>query len=447
MERKRLIISEQTALESSKMKSRFLAVMSHEIRTPLFGIIGNTCLLTESKLDSDQREQLENINYSSQLLLRVVGDILDFSKIESGKFEVSCEPFLFNSLFKRADNMFKAEAHKKGVLLTFPQLKNSSCKLMGDHNRILQVLTNFVSNSIKFTPEGGFVNVRCDYEILDNPPRYHFKVSVEDTGIGIPSETVPLLFSPWTQARNNSQHLHGSGLGLSISKSLVELMGGSVGLSSQLGVGTIAWFELELPLIDHDPSEFAQVIRENITRAHQTIDGSSQTDSSCSSCTSESHSPRKIFKSSHSTDLLTQDTQNVCAIDIPLGCNRLDHEHEVLVAEDNPINQKIIKKFLGKIPNINITMVENGLEALNAYHDHPNSHYCLILLDHMMPVMNGDLVCQLIREKNSTLPIISVSASTMNNELENFRRVGMSDHLAKPFTAKQLETLIRKWLR
>jgi signal transduction histidine kinase len=447
MERKRLIVSEQTALESSKMKSRFLAVMSHEIRTPLFGIIGNTSLLIDSKLDSDQKEQLENINYSAQLLLRVVGDILDFSKIESGKLEVNTEPFLFHSIFKRAENMFKAEAHKKQVSLTFPQFTNTHCRLIGDPNRILQVLTNLVSNSIKFTPEGGSINISCEHEAFGEPSKYYFKVSVEDTGIGIPSETVPFLFSPWTQAKNNSQHMHGSGLGLSISKSLVELMGGSVGLSSQLGVGTICWFELELPIVENEQPQINSNNSGKGARPYEMIEDGISNGASCNPCEDDLEPSQKAIKTTHSSELLIPEITLANPPGFPLGCDRSDHEHQVLIAEDNLINQKIMKKFLGKIPNIKVTMVENGLEALSSYHDHPNNHYCLILLDHMMPVMNGDLVCQLIRENNPSIPIVSVSASTLNNELENFKRVGMSDHLAKPFTSKQLESLIAKWLK
>jgi PAS domain S-box-containing protein len=240
-----LINAEKAALETVQMKSQFLANMSHEIRTPMNGIIGMTEILGGTKLDSKQRSYLELIFQSAQSLMTIINDILDFSKIEAGKLDIEQSDFNFSYSIDRTVQLMAHRAHEKSlVLLTHisPQIPE---KLNGDAGRIGQVLINLIGNAIKFTDHGKVI-VRAEL-IEQMAQKAKIRFEVEDTGIGLDSSNIEKLFQPFSQADNStSKKFGGTGLGLSICKQLVELMGGKLGVQSELGHGSKFWFELML---------------------------------------------------------------------------------------------------------------------------------------------------------------------------------------------------------
>ncbi len=371
----------ESAEQASRAKSAFVANMSHEIRTPLNAIIGYIDILNDEINTSRHRDMLSTVRNSGKHLLGIINDILDFSKIESGMLVLEKSVFSILDVMHEIVSMFQVDFQKKGLTLELEVPEQFHSYVKSDALRLRQIMINLLANAYKFTSIGGVKILLQEESITAN--RARFQIRVTDTGVGIPEENLHSIFEAFEQADSSTtRHYGGTGLGLSINRRIIQLMGGNIWVKSRVGMG----------------SEFAFYIELDIASEPQTQESSKQ---------------KKIPYEGFRKDL------------------------RILVAEDNDVNQKLMQFILKKF-GFRPSFASNGEEAIYSNKKEP---FDLILMDLQMPVKDGILACQEIRQDTS-LPrqprIVALTANSAAEEREQCRKVGMDDFIAKPIDLENL---------
>ena len=387
-----LVLARDAALQSVKLKTEFMSNMSHEVRTPMTGMLGMLELLLETNLDSEQLEFVSAALSSSRHLLRILDDILDFAKSESGKLVFELKPVEIPQLVNEVLAIGQSHAANKPVRMVATVAPNTPRRVATDPTRLRQVLMNLVNNAVKFTSSGE-VEVRVS-PVSENEERVRLHFEVRDTGIGIPTAQLDNIFEPFVQADGSiTRKYGGTGLGLAISRQIINLMGGELVVTSEQGKGSSFSFTVACAVIpDPTAAQAAQALQPAAEPADANVT-----------------------------------------------------KHRILIAEDNPTNQHLIKMTLQPM-HCTVDIVENGLEALEKVQQ---QSYALVLMDIHMPEMDGIESTKRIRALGgdfANLPIIAVTASIMPEEQQKFIEAGMNGIIEKPFSGKRLRALVAKWV-
>ncbi|KAK2064586.1 hsp90-like protein [Colletotrichum caudatum] len=403
------------AEEAAKAKSIFLANVSHELRTPLNGVIGNSELLKDSELDKDQQEMADNIKVSAELLLTVINDILDFSRMEADKMKLYVIAFNPEEMVRevvRAVSYSNRQKTKQKNVKIIQDIDLPSMLIFGDPIRLHQVLGNLISNSLKFTEDGSItIGARVESETNDKAT---LLFRVQDTGIGIPQQQLVKLFQPFSQADTSTARKYGgSGLGLSICKSLIEtMMKGKIQLDSQEGVGTTAWFKVTFDKAKSDVSA-----------------GDAQ----------QMKSPPAVERSAY---LAERNSSPNPFLDLTAISK---DQIRICIAEDNPINQKIAIQYAQRLGYTTVDAYENGLKAVEGLRQKAKEGrpYHVVLMDVQMPVLDGYEATKMIRKDPidvvRKILVIAMTASAIQGDREKCLAAGMNDYLAKPVRSEVLK--------
>lgn len=390
-ERDIAIQHEQEAKAATEAKSAFLANMSHEIRTPMNGVIGMIELVSNSKLDEEQQDFIATAKRSAESLMIVINDILDFSKIEAGELTLERVEFDVVQVFSEFIHDQQFLANKKGLKLKLEKQYVKQAKVMGDPHRIIQVMNNLLSNAIKFTESG---SILVQYNLNTQDDHLCLSVVVTDTGIGVSDASLPYLFDSFSQAdMSTTRNFGGTGLGLAITKQLCELMGGVITVQSKSGEGSV--FQFSVLLAIPDPA---------ITQQKK---------------------PRASTSSVNFSNL------------------------RVLLVEDNVINQEVMIAILKGL-EIKVDVADDGIVALTMLTHSQLPTYDLILMDCQMPNLDGYEATRRIRagdagELYSKIPIIALTANTMNSEREKCLDAGMNEYLTKPINTDVLKSILAEY--
>lgn len=387
---KDLLLAKERAEHLSLAKSQFLSVISHEIRTPMNAVIGLAHFLMEENPRPDQLENLKTLQFSAENLMALINDILDFNKIDSGKIELENVSFDFRVLINRIVHSYSFQAKEKGLKISSEIDVEIPQKLVGDSVRISQILNNLLSNALKFTDKGQIRTIMHLVRAKGNECEIKFRI--EDTGIGIPEEKIESVFEAFTQASSaTTRKFGGSGLGLAIVKRLVELHGSQIYVTSTVDVGTTFEFVLKFNSVE----ENSLAITEQVEYKQKSL-----------------------------------------------------HDASILVAEDNLVNQILIKKFLNKWHVEKLVIASDGQEAIDKFEQ---GDFDIILLDIQMPVMDGFAVAKWIREnsdvKKRETPILVLSATSYHEIKDQIEENRINDFIEKPFTPEGLYAKLTEYLK
>jgi len=504
--------SVKKAEEATKAKSLFLANMSHEIRTPLNGILGFLELLNTTELTEEQLDYVNTISQSAKNLLQIVNNILDVSKIESNKISLEIIEFKAVDEFENTIELFATPAAQKNIIYTAQIAPNIPYIIKGDILKIKDILTNLLNNAIKFTPNNGHINVKIQLkEFINNKVKLYFEV--KDTGIGMSEEQKEKVFEAFAQADESvTRKYGGTGLGLTIVKSYVEMMGGEIKVESQLNKGTKFFFELTFDVVDPKPKYPPQILYHkevailntliNTPRKEITLEylsyfgikkiGCSQiedlqhlnkvehldaivifydeSDKSIIEMLEGVYIPKIFITSYNKKEEISKYKYTTTIFDPTLPSKIIKamesiqkvqsnkkiikeeekkdiYSFKALIAEDNPINQKLLQNTLKRL-GIESDIANNGLEAFNKYSMNPEK-YDVIFMDVQMPIMDGIEATQEILEfeKEENIPhtpIIAVTANVLKGDRERFLGSGMDEYISKPISKDALVNILEK---
>ncbi|PHS24143.1 MAG: hypothetical protein COA84_09880 [Robiginitomaculum sp.] len=379
-----ILNAKKAAEAAAEERARFLSTMSHEIRTPLNAMIGMTDLLLDMPQSDEQKHLINSANTAGKHLLGLVNDILDFSKLDAGKLVVEQTPFDLHAETMAVQDMLANSAAEKGLNLTVKLDNDAKGQFIGDPSRIRQILVNLISNALKFTAKGE-VSIH-----IHRAKNKRMRFSVTDTGTGIDKKVLPTLFSDFSQADSSiTRKFGGTGLGLAICKRLTEVMGGEIGVSSTLAEGSTFWFEIPLQV---EKASKSKPKEKSKTKARKTD---------------------KAWKL------------------------------HILVAEDNPANQLLIKTLLTRMGHT-LVITNDGSEAIEAA---LTESFDLVLMDVRMPKLDGVSATRLLREAGCHIPVIALTAHILADEKDRFSAAGMDDWLSKPFDARKLAETMFYWAK
>ncbi len=399
---KEIVSALKTAEAATGAKSKFLANMSHEIRTPMNGVIGFTQLLDDGTLNETQKKYVRLISDSGSSMLSLLNDILDIAKVDSGAMSITTEPFDIRHLMNSCVRLFSPNAEEKHLKLVVDVDENVPLWVQLDGFRLRQILTNLTANAIKFTETGtitlsGELNELPQSDNADGSTS-ELVISVSDTGVGVPPDRQRAIFEPFTQGDDSTARKHGgSGLGLTISKQLVELMGGSITMQSDVGRGSKFTIRIPVGKLEQKPSD-------------NLVEFPSNTD-----------------------------TQNGEAAPVK----------RILVAEDHNVNQVLIGEMLSRL-GYEYELAVDGAEAVAMIRkaDEAGEQYSLVLMDLQMPYMDGIKATRMVRSNGidaKELPIIALTANAFQQNVKDALDAGMQAHLSKPLDLVQFEEVLRKW--